>query len=56
MIAACELAKRRLLELVTRYGKDNVRAAGDYWMDYSELMLRREIAKVPDGVYETDVG
>ena len=56
LIAACELAKRRFLELVTRYGKDNVRAAGDYWMDYSEMMLRREIEKVPDGVYETDVG
>ena len=26
------------------------------WLDYSERMLRQEIAKVPDGVYETDVG
>jgi 5-oxoprolinase (ATP-hydrolysing) len=55
LIAACELAKRRFLELVGRYGKDNVKAAGDYWMDYSEAMLRREIAKVRDGVYETDI-
>ena len=26
------------------------------WLDYSERMLRQEIAKVPDGVYETEVG
>ena len=26
------------------------------WIDYSERMLRQEIAKVPDGVYETEVG
>ena len=26
------------------------------WLDYSERMLRHEIAKVPDGGYETDVG
>jgi 5-oxoprolinase (ATP-hydrolysing) len=56
MIAACELAKRRFLELTDRYGRDAVSAAGQHWMDYSEQMLRREIAKVPDGEYETDVG
>jgi 5-oxoprolinase (ATP-hydrolysing) len=56
LIAACELAKRRFIELIKRYGRDNVKAATDYWMDYSEAALRREIAKVPDGVYETDVG
>ena len=26
------------------------------WIDYSERMLRQEIAKIPDGVYETEVG
>lgn len=56
LIAACELAKRRFLELIDRYGADSVEAAGNYWMDYAETMLRKEIAKVPDGVYETDIG
>ncbi len=56
MIAACELAKRRYLELVERYGLSAVEASGRHWMDYSEQMLRREIAKLPDGEYETEVG
>jgi 5-oxoprolinase (ATP-hydrolysing) len=30
--------------------------AADAWIGYSERMLRQEIAKVPDGVYETEVG
>lgn len=55
LTAACELAKRRFLELIGRYGPEAVETAGNYWMDYSESMLRKEIAKVPDGVYETDV-
>jgi 5-oxoprolinase (ATP-hydrolysing) len=56
MIAACELAKRRYLELLGRYGPDAVLGAARSWIDYSERMLRQEIAKVPDGVYETEVG
>jgi 5-oxoprolinase (ATP-hydrolysing) len=56
MIAACELARRRYLELLGRYGLDTVLAAARRWMDYSERMLRQEIAKVPDGRYETEVG
>jgi 5-oxoprolinase (ATP-hydrolysing) len=56
MIAACELAKRRYLELLGRYGTDTVLGAAADWIGYSERMLRAEIAKVPDGVYETDVG
>ena len=56
MIAACELAKRRFLELIDRYGREAVAAAGNHWMDYSEQMLRREIAKIPDGEYDTPAG
>jgi 5-oxoprolinase (ATP-hydrolysing) len=56
MIAACELAKRRYRELLDRYGQEAVLGAARDWIDYSERMLRQEIAKVPDGVYETDVG
>lgn len=56
MIAACDLAKSRYLALVDRYGFPAVRDAGQAWIDYSERMLRQEIAKIPDGVYETEVG
>jgi 5-oxoprolinase (ATP-hydrolysing) len=56
MIAACELAKRRYVELLSRYGKDAVLGAARAWLEYSEQMLRREIARVPDGRYETDLG
>ena len=30
--------------------------AAQAWLDYSERMLRQEIAKVPDGRYETEIG
>jgi 5-oxoprolinase (ATP-hydrolysing) len=56
MIAACERGKGRFLDLVERYGKETVLGAAGAWLDYSERMLRREIAKVPDGVYEAEPG
>jgi 5-oxoprolinase (ATP-hydrolysing) len=56
MIAACELAKRRYAELLARYGEETVLGVARAWLEYSERMLRQEIAKVPDGRYETDVG
>ncbi|HET9938295.1 MAG TPA: hydantoinase B/oxoprolinase family protein, partial [Gaiella sp.] len=56
MIAACELARRRYLELLDRYGTEAVLGAAHGWLEYSERMLRQEIAKVPDGRYETEVG
>jgi len=56
MISACELAKRRFAGLLKRYGQEAVFAAANHWLDYSERMLRQEIAKVPDGVYDTEIG
>src|SRR5439155_18610242 len=56
MIAACELAKTRYLELLGRYGKEAVLRAARDWIDYSERMLRQEIAKLPDGVYGPEEG
>lgn len=51
MIAATRRGRTRFLDLVERYGKPEVLAASEYWMDYSEKMLRAEIAKLPDGDY-----
>lgn len=56
MIAACALATKRYLGLINKYGVDAVRDSGQAWIDYSERMLRQEIAKIPDGEYETEVG
>jgi 5-oxoprolinase (ATP-hydrolysing) len=56
MIAACELAHDRYIDLIERYGLDAVVGAAQDWMAYSERMLRQEIAKVPDGRYETEPG
>ena len=50
-----ELAKRRYLELLGR-GAETVLEAASGWLEYSEKMLRQEIARLPDGRYETDVG
>ena len=44
------------LELLGRYGEETVLGAARAWLEYSERMLRQEIAKVPDGRYETEVG
>jgi N-methylhydantoinase B len=56
MLAACELGKERFLRLVERYGADVVMSAAYDWMDYSERMLRREIAQIPDGEYRAPTG
>ncbi|MGE0065729.1 MAG: hydantoinase B/oxoprolinase family protein [Solirubrobacterales bacterium] len=50
-IAACELGARRLLSLIDEVGKDEVFATQKWFEDYSERVLRAEIAKVPDGEY-----
>lgn len=51
LIAASRLGRARFLELIDKYGYDTVFTAGEYWLDYSERMIRSEIAKAPDGVY-----
>jgi N-methylhydantoinase B len=50
-IASAELGVRRFQELLATYGEKTVLTAADQLMDYSEAMLRREIAKIPDGEY-----
>ncbi len=46
----------RLVELFTKHGTRTVLGCWDRWMDICETELRKEIAKIPDGVYgpETD--
>jgi N-methylhydantoinase B/oxoprolinase/acetone carboxylase alpha subunit len=56
MISACLVGKRRFLALLEKYGAETVLDGADDWMDYSEYMLRSEIATLPDGTYEAPVG
>lgn len=56
MIACCELGVKRFTELMDRYSADRVMSAAEDWMDYSETMIRREIAAIPDGIYEAPDG
>lgn len=51
LIAASRLGRTRFLELIDKYGCDTAFGACEYWLDYSERMIRREIAKAPEGVY-----
>ena len=50
-IASAELGVQRFIQLMQTYGKDTVLQATRQLMDYTETMLRREIAKIPDGDY-----
>lgn len=50
-IASAELGVKRYCELMDTYGQGTVEQAASQLMDYSEQMLRREIAKIPDGDY-----
>ncbi|WP_309570567.1 hydantoinase B/oxoprolinase family protein, partial [Deinococcus sp.] len=53
-IAACQHGVTRFIELVGQYGLNAVTAASEELMDYSERMLRAQIAKLPDGVYRAE--
>jgi 5-oxoprolinase (ATP-hydrolysing)/N-methylhydantoinase B len=56
MLGAGRLGRERFLRLLDRYGPDVVMSAAYEWMDYSERMLRREIERLPDGVYRAPTG
>jgi len=53
-IASVELGVRHFEELLDAYGQEMVLQATRQLMDYSEAMLRREIAKIPDGDYTAE--
>ena len=53
-IAAAELGARRFQELIRTYGKETILAAANQLMDYSERILRKRIAEIPDGEYRAE--
>lgn len=50
-LAACHTGQLGLTRLVERYGADRVQALADELLDYTEVMMRAEIAAIPDGDY-----
>ncbi|NHM32481.1 hydantoinase B/oxoprolinase family protein [Neobacillus terrae] len=56
MIASARLGRKRYLELIERYDLETLKSAERRWMDYSEQMLRKEIEKLPDGIYKAPTG
>ena len=53
-IASCELGAQRLVDLMDKVGRDEVLAAKAWYEQYSERMLRSEIASIPDGDYTAE--
>jgi N-methylhydantoinase B len=53
-VAACHIGAQRFRELVERFGLAMVMAASEDVMNYSERMLRQEIAALPDGDYSAE--
>jgi N-methylhydantoinase B len=53
-VTAVTTGERRFLELVTRYGREQVAAAIAAIMDRSEAAARARTRSVPDGVYEAE--
>jgi N-methylhydantoinase B len=48
-LAACEIAARGMVDLVSRYGADGVRELMVAMMDYSERLTRHCLSELPDG-------
>jgi len=50
-VAACRLGARRLVEMVQRYGTEEVRAYMGHLLDYSERVMRATLRAIPAGSY-----
>ncbi len=51
-VAACRRGERGFLELVERYGFENLKAQMKDLLDYSEELTRAELSSLPDGEWE----
>ena len=53
-VAAARVGSKRVLELIDKYGCDDVLAAMDELLDYGDRMTQAELAKLPQGVFEAE--
>jgi N-methylhydantoinase B len=52
MVGGTNVGARRLLELIDKYGLEQLENLVGELLDYTERLTRSEIAKIPDGTYE----
>lgn len=52
--AGTYVGDRRIADLVGKYGADALRDVMSQSLDHSEKLIRAEIARIPDGVYEAE--
>ncbi len=50
-LAACHIAEKQFLELVSRYGTEKVQNYMQEVIDYTERLMRAAIAELPDGEF-----
>jgi len=50
-LAANQRGVQRMMDLVARYGKDEIRTYSSYLLDYTERMTRALLVDLPDGTY-----
>jgi N-methylhydantoinase B len=53
-IAAVKAGERRFLEMIEKYGREQVLASVRAIMDQSEAIARARVREIPDGVYEAE--
>lgn len=53
-MGACKVGEQRLLQLVERYGVARLRSLGAELLDYSERLVRAELRRLPEGVFEAE--
>ncbi|WP_138380414.1 hydantoinase B/oxoprolinase family protein [Luteithermobacter gelatinilyticus] len=53
-VAAARVGAKRILELMEKYGRDEVLTAMEELLDYGDRMTRVELQKLPNGVYEAE--
>jgi len=51
-VASCNVAERRLLEMAEDFGVERLKEILEAIHSYADQMMRAEISKIPDGVYE----
>lgn len=54
MIGSVRIGEKRLMELIEIIGTENIRLSVDDLIKYTETLMRAEIDKVPDGLYQAE--
>lgn len=53
-IAAVKTGERHFLDMIAKYGRDDVLNGIEAIMDQSEAIIRERVRQIPDGVYEAE--